>query len=68
VFEKDIHIFARCDASKENDVAVGRQRFREPANGFLERLAISRIAFVDVNGGEFPQIGQGDCRLNLSSA
>ena len=62
MFQENIDVFPGSDAAKQNDVAIARQNCRELPHCFLERFAVARISFININRGEFAQIGKGDCR------
>lgn len=62
MFEEHVDVFGGRDAAEENDLAFRRQRFREPFHAALERRAIARLVFVNVQGSEFLEIGKTNRR------
>ena len=60
MLEQNIDVFRRSDAAEKNDLGGVRQFFREQLDVALQRGAITRIVFVNIDFGEFAQIGQAD--------
>ena len=62
MFEENVDVFRGRDAAEENDFEIGRQLFCELFYIAFKWSAITRIAFVDVNGGKFLQVSEPDRR------
>jgi hypothetical protein len=68
MLEKDIGVFGRGDAAEENDLAIGRQFFCEPLHVALERRAVTRVVFMNVDLGKLEKICETDRRERRDEA
>src|SRR5438128_126716 len=60
MLEKNVDVLRGGNAAEQNDFGICRQFFRESLHVALERGAVTRIVFVNVDRGELAEIRETD--------